>query len=137
MSRDGSLPAPFQALRESYLCGQNMEELIGAINRYNIQQGHYPERLEDVYPEYLKSSDSLRCPLSEKSEESARQNGKVVTSYEYFRPGPETRPEDVVIRCGLHTFDEHSKTYLIARKDGKVTAQRAQPEKPGTQNEDR
>lgn len=134
MSRDGSLPAPFQALRESYQCGQNMEDLIGAINRFQIQQGRYPERLEDVYPEYLKSAGSLRCPLADDTKKENRQNGKVETSYEYLKPGPGTKPDDVVIRCDRHSFDDQGTTYLIARKDGKITAQRVQSKPPQKQD---
>ncbi|HEX3000164.1 MAG TPA: hypothetical protein VHR86_08000 [Armatimonadota bacterium] len=73
---------------------KHMMPLASAIDRYHRDTDRYPDRLEQLYPDYLSSKAPLYCP----ADPSARNNS---TSYEYYppRPGGRSFPE---FRCNHH-----------------------------------
>jgi len=122
MTRQGGIPEPFRSLSDINRCQQNLTELTSALQRYEIRNKAYPERLTDLYPDYLKSDAVLWCPI-----DHAHLGG---TSYIYRQPAADAPPATVVIRCLRHEPSKEVRVILGARLDGKIEV-KTEPTKPG------
>lgn len=75
-----------------------MEEIGGALRRYIISNDAYPDRLEKLYPDFLISRSTLRCP------EDKRDPKTGPSSYTYRPPKPGDPEDTVVCSCSRHRF---------------------------------
>lgn len=94
ISRNGNMPQPFRAVIEQQACEKNLGELAGALRRYRIKNDRYPDRVSELYPDYLNSDASLWCPR-----DLSHTGG---SSYEYICPLPNADDSTVVLRCRRH-----------------------------------
>lgn len=95
-SRHGKVPEPLNNLVRIQECTRNLVSLSAAMTRYHNKNGEYPASLQQLSPDFLKSSDVLWCPLAVPNEAGSE--------YEYTRP-PATAPGTfVAIRCKRHKF---------------------------------
>lgn len=62
-----------------------------AAERYYRDKGHYPERIEEVYPTYLEKRSALTCPATE---------GEGFT----YTPPQELKPNEPIVACPHHPF---------------------------------
>jgi len=118
-SRDGSLSRLYRSWMDVETCRRNLIELGAALQRYHNRNGTYPERLEMLYPDFLKTDSVLRCPAE-------AGDGKP-RGYRYFRPTDATPPDAVVIRCDLHSPAGQQKVVLLLRMDGRVDVRNERP----------
>ena len=73
---------------------QRLMPLSAAIERCHRDKGTYPERVEDVYPVYLKYRATLRCPADPEPHPPG-------SSFIYRRPDP-ARPGLPLMECLHH-----------------------------------
>jgi prepilin-type N-terminal cleavage/methylation domain-containing protein len=45
-------------------CKSNRRVLEGALNTYCAKEGFYPEKLTDLFPDYIENQKAFSCPLS-------------------------------------------------------------------------
>lgn len=95
-------------------CEMNLTKVSEALERYNIGQGHYPPRLETLYPDYLPSKSALHCP-ADPSDPKA-----VTTSYIYKAPAEDAPDDTVVCVCKFHQIMKDQAMELRLLKNGKV-----------------
>lgn len=55
-------PKVWRAAENLARCQARLQEVSGALGRYNEDKGHLPAKLEDLYPTYLADKVNLRCP---------------------------------------------------------------------------
>ncbi len=118
-SRDGSLSRLYRSWMQVETCRRNLVELGAALQRYHNRNREYPETLDRLYPDFLKTDSVLRCPADEGKEKSS--------GYRYFRPTDATPPDATVIRCDRHSPAGQQKVVLNLRKDGRVDVQNERP----------
>lgn len=85
--------ARIPTVRSMVICRENMSTVYEAMNRYEKVNNKYPAKLEDL-KDYLKSINSLRCPL-DKSEGND-------PSYIYSIPTSDSDNKFVVLECDRH-----------------------------------
>lgn len=92
----------------------NLMEIGGSLDRYKERNGAYPEKLADLYPDFLEKRSMLHCPVD-------KAPGSTV-SYTYARPTDKTPSEAVIASCKRHSFGGmfRSGMTLMLRKNGKV-----------------
>ncbi|MGQ9807143.1 MAG: hypothetical protein ACUVSM_07650 [Armatimonadota bacterium] len=127
-SRDGSLSRLYRSWMQVETCRRNLVELGAALQRYHNRHRAYPEKLEMLYPDFLKTDSVLRCP--------ANEDGKKPAGYRYFRPTDATPPDAAVIRCDLHAPAGQQKVVLILRMDGRVEVQNERPARTSPPRQD-
>ena len=100
---------------------QRLVELSGALKRYHQDNGALPQRLDQVYPVYMKSPVNLRCPA-----EPSHAGG---TSFHY-RPWVEWgNRKAVLVYCTHHPIPPELRKFVanesrefvpVIRGDGSV-----------------
>jgi hypothetical protein len=94
-------------------CRANLLAIGGGLERYLQRNGKYPDKLADLYPNFLEDKDVLHCPAD------AAPAGKV--SYDYVPPARNARPDTIVIICRRHILVKGQPPWIITlQKDGKV-----------------
>jgi len=73
------------------VCSSNMQELAGAISRYDDVNGHRPPDLRALAKQYLNDTSVLRCPLDKSPGDAP--------SYNY---NPRARDGQVMLECDRH-----------------------------------
>jgi hypothetical protein len=68
--------------------------LQGALQRYRYREGHYPDRLLDLYPTYVSGTEAFHCPADPSRSDTV--------SYIYRRPAPDAPADTIVIICDHH-----------------------------------
>jgi len=68
--------------------------LAAALDRYARDTGKYPERLDDVFPDYLDRKSVLRCPADQETPEGE-------SSFVYDRPQP-GQVDAAILECRHH-----------------------------------
>ena len=74
-------------------CKANLNELGKALDRFKEGTGDYPDKLSDLLPLYLKTSNFLHCPNDISPPEKI--------SYQYTKPKG-SDPKQIVIICNHH-----------------------------------
>lgn len=113
-----SLPS-FQQLR---VCTENMQEIGGALNRYSIRNQKYPEKLTDLYPDFLENKSILHCP--------ADPSAQSTVSYEYTPPAAMDAPDSfIVLTCRRHILMKNVPVITIVRltKGGEISPTQVKP----------
>jgi len=96
-------------------CGSQMEGIGAALNRYELSHDEYPEKLEDLWPDYLASRKLFRCPADSRSPDSGPP------SYLYKRPKAGAPGDTIVCRCRRHRiFETQPLLEIRLYKDGVV-----------------
>lgn len=108
-----NIPKPWQYLTYVGECKENMEKLTGALRRYHVKNDHYPEKIEDLYPDFLGASKALVCP-------AANSPNTGHSSYEYIKPKPDAPGSTIVLRCYKHMPNKDIRVVLEAYLDGAV-----------------
>lgn len=55
-------PKVWRAAENLARCQARLQQVSGALGRYNEDKGRLPTKLEDLYPIYLADKVNLRCP---------------------------------------------------------------------------
>ena len=96
-------------------CGSRLKTIGAALNRYELRHGAYPEKLEDLCPEYLASRSVFRCTGDKTTAKTAP------SSYEYRRPKPEAAGNTIVCVCRRHhLFENQPPLEIMLYKDGRL-----------------
>jgi competence protein ComGC len=105
-------------------CGSRLTTIGGALNRYELSHGAYPEKLEDLCPEYLPSRSLFRCPGDKMAAKAA------APGYEYRRPKPKAPGDTIICVCRRHhLFGNQPPLEIRLYKDGRLGC--ATPEAAG------
>jgi hypothetical protein len=100
-------------------CLNNVQEIGGALSRYAVRNQKYPEKLADLYPEFLENRSALHCP-SDPSPSST-------VSYDYFPPKIDSPDSTIVLTCRRHALMKGISTIVILTKGGDVSVKPLQP----------
>ncbi|HOF88009.1 MAG TPA: hypothetical protein PLZ36_07885 [Armatimonadota bacterium] len=85
-------------------CLQHLRYLHGAAERFRLDHGRLPARLDDLNPVYLDTPARLRCPLA------AAGRG------EPYRYTPDAKnPDDALITCA-----NHGQGAIMVQRDGRL-----------------
>ncbi len=77
-------------------CAGNLKVLAMDLERYRVENRGYPAALKDLYPNYVKSENALRCPADP-------QAGRSTYSDFYVLRDPQDQgKERLVLACPLH-----------------------------------
>lgn len=101
-------------------CMMNMGQISGALDRYKQKKGEYPQKLEDLYPNFLEDISVLHCPS-----DSSPINKP---SYEYEIPNKKDPPDTIVVCCKRHKI-MNTEMWLCVQKNGKLRTYTIAPDK--------
>ncbi len=105
----------FERAQEIASCQQHMKLIGKALERYEIRHNEYPDKLSDLYPDFLSSKEVLRCPLDK------RKNEDGLESYVYIKPAPNASGDTPILICKRHAvIDGSPPPDLILYKNGKI-----------------
>jgi type II secretory pathway pseudopilin PulG len=94
-------------------CQLQLQEIGGALDRYNSRNGKYPASLDELYPVFLEKKETLHCPSA--------PGPKDTPSYEYTPPDANTPADAAVAVCNLHVIIEGQPPLTITLlKNGTV-----------------
>jgi len=89
------------------------QNISAALERFKTRNGRYPDKLDDVCPDFLDNRAILHCP--------ADTRPKDVVSYEYYPPPVDAPGSSVVVECKRHVIVKgQPPMVLMLTKDGKV-----------------
>ena len=116
------IPGPQKMLGAAALAAQcqlnlynpdNNQNISEALDRYVTKNGSYPDKLEDLYPEFLTDKRVLHCPADPRP-----QN---VVSYDYNKPSMDAPDDTIIIKCKRHViFKGKPNPIIVLRKNGKA-----------------
>ncbi len=92
------------------VCRSNMTEVGQAVIRYHAVIGKYPDNLDDLKKEYLKTPSLLKCPED--------KSGSSNSSYVYHKPSAGAANTFVMIECKHHFLEKGKSTILFVTLDG-------------------
>ena len=99
-------------------CQEQLRMVGQALNRYEIRNGEYPDRLSDLYPTFIAQKSLLKCPADDRDVDKA-----IADSYTYVKPAPNAPGNTPVVICNRHPLMPNSPPMtVVLQKDGKVTA---------------
>ncbi len=111
-TKDGSLTNLYNAWLNVEKCRRNLTELGPALTRYHNRNGEYPEKLEQLYPDYLNSQDILWCPTDKERSGPA--------GYTYKRPKADAPGSTIALQCHRHKPTRDQSITLNLRLDSNV-----------------
>ncbi|MCX6345376.1 MAG: hypothetical protein NT018_09960 [Armatimonadetes bacterium] len=92
------------------VCRQNMTEVGQAVIRYYEVNSQYPNSLDDLKEEYLKTTAMLKCPED--------KSGSSDTSYVYHKPSAGADKIFIMLECKNHVLEKGRSMTLIVTLDG-------------------
>ena len=91
----------------------NPQNISAALERYRTRNGRYPDKLEDLCPDFLENRAILHCPADSRPTD--------VVSYEYTKPAPDAPGSTVVVECNRHILIEGQPPHVLSlTKDGRI-----------------
>lgn len=92
------------------------QDIYHALDRYKTRYGKYPQKLDELYPTFLKDRSVLHCPAD------TRPND--VISYEYTPPAVNASGTTVVVECKRHVLQEGQPPLVLKLcKNGEILRQ--------------
>jgi len=94
-------------------CTQHAQTISFALDRYATKNGKYPQKLDELYPDYIEDKSILLCPLDKHPDGGS--------SYTYTRPSLDAPGDTIILTCKRHIIFPGQPPMLVAvTKDGQV-----------------
>lgn len=99
--------------RDYRICVEHVVQIGGALQRYSQRNGHFPDSLAQLYPDFLDRRVLLHCPADKRPVD--------VISYDYKRPDAKAPATTVVLTCRRHVLMDRQPPVVISlQKDGQL-----------------
>jgi hypothetical protein len=97
---------------EMVQCERNLRRLNEALEKYRADRGRYPEKLEDLLPDYVLHVSMVRCPGAESEQAGA--------GYAFPAAGKEAVPEGDVLLCDKDATNHRGRGGHVLRVGGRI-----------------